>query len=194
MEISINWLEKRRANKSLIDWFGDQPERDPVKVVNSIMKKNHNWANWLMIKILDEKQQIKYVLYAAEKVLPILKEKNPDDYKACEYIESAKRRLKDAEFIVGENEKSSEIIYDNFLEYMKLICKYQGYMTLYAEGAARAAFTAAAMYIGFAEYIENVALEGVRLAGVYCDSIGNDKNAMLDILNYGLQLYTDNCK
>ena len=95
--ITKEWLESRRACAKGIKWFVNQDEKDPVKLIHwAIRNENHlNWANWLIVRIMDNKQYVRYAVYAAEQVLHIYEEKYPEDSSVREAIDAAKKCITD---------------------------------------------------------------------------------------------------
>lgn len=92
MKITKEWLEERKACSSGTDWFLAQEETDGIKVVKQLIQiKRLDWANWLIVRIMDYKQYVSYAVYAAELVLPIYEKKYPEDKRPRNAIEAAKK-------------------------------------------------------------------------------------------------------
>jgi hypothetical protein len=49
------------------------------------------WANWGIVRVMDETERVKYAIYAAKQVLKIFEDKYKDDKRPREAIESAER-------------------------------------------------------------------------------------------------------
>jgi hypothetical protein len=92
MIISKQWLEEKRACSGGISWFIAQKETDGLKVVKNLIKeKQLNWANWLIVRIMEYKDFVAYAVFAANQVIDIYEKKYPDNKKPREAIEVAKR-------------------------------------------------------------------------------------------------------
>ena len=95
MKISMEWLNEKNACTEGKEWFNAQKETNGKKLVVALMADNHSdWANWLLARIMTHKQQIKYAIYAAEKVLKIYEDKYPNDKRPRLAIEAARTYLK----------------------------------------------------------------------------------------------------
>ena len=71
--LTIKLLHNLGACSEGIDWFQNQKETRADKVINALMKANKfDWANWLIVRLMSHKNQVRYAVYAAELVLPIL--------------------------------------------------------------------------------------------------------------------------
>ena len=93
MQITKEWLQEKKACKEGIKWFAAQVENDGVKIVKKLMKENQlQWANWLIVRIMEYKQQyVSYAIYAAEQVIDNFEKEYPNDKRPREAIEAAKK-------------------------------------------------------------------------------------------------------
>jgi hypothetical protein len=94
MNITKKWLKEKDACKDGIKWFISQTETDCISLVEKLININIDWANWLIIGILNKKQCIEYAIFAAEKVLHIFEEKYLEEKRPRLAVESAKSVLK----------------------------------------------------------------------------------------------------
>ena len=93
--ITVNWLNKINACSDAVEAFKNQKETNPIKVVQGAMKINRfDWANWLIVRLMNRKQKIQYAIFAAESVIDIYEKKYPDDKRPRNAIEAAKKVLK----------------------------------------------------------------------------------------------------
>ena len=93
MKITKEWLEDNNACKEGIEFikqagFIDLPVKEFIEKLIKIDKLD--WANWIIIHILNSIDLLKYAIYAAEEVLPIFEDKYPNDDCLRKAIESAK--------------------------------------------------------------------------------------------------------
>ncbi len=93
-EINVNWLKKENACIEGIDWFkkkiSDSIAGD-LLVEMLIKDKKFQWANWLIVRIMDYKQRVSYAVFAAEQVIDIFEKKYPNDKRPRKAIEAAKK-------------------------------------------------------------------------------------------------------
>lgn len=94
-KITSEWLKKQSACSDGYKWWLRHKSDNPVTVINSLMDDNRSdWANWLIVRVMTHEQQIKYAIFAAEKVIGIYEKQYPDDDRPRKAIEAAKEYLK----------------------------------------------------------------------------------------------------
>ena len=94
-QITKEWLLENRACREGSEWFFAQKETDSIKVVRKLLKENHfNWANWLIVRLMDKPQKVAYAIFAARQVLEIFEKKYPEDKRPRKAIEAAEDYLK----------------------------------------------------------------------------------------------------
>ena len=94
MEITKKWLDDLSACSDGVKWWLASKEIDSKKVVEKLMAENKfDWANWLIIRLFDRPQRIKYAIFAAEQVIDIFEKKYPGDKRPRLAIEAAKKVL-----------------------------------------------------------------------------------------------------
>ena len=179
MKITKKWLEEKNACSSGTDWFLAQEETDGIKVVKQLIQiKRLDWANWLIVRIMDYKQYVSYAVYAAELVLPIYEKKYPEDKRPRNAIEAAKKCIDNPS---KENKKAAADA-----AYAAYAASYASYAASYASYAADAAYAAYAA--------DAVAYDAADAAAAYdaadaADAAAAFYTAMrLKILKYGLKL------
>ena len=69
-------------------------ETEDVNIIKNLMLEKHfDWANWLIVRIMERKQYLSYAIFAAEQVLDIFENKYPDDKRPRLAIEAARKCL-----------------------------------------------------------------------------------------------------
>ena len=70
MKITKEWLKGKWACKEGFDWWEKHAEANVKKLALRLVKENHfDWANWMLTRIFDKTQNIKYAIFAAEQVV-----------------------------------------------------------------------------------------------------------------------------
>ncbi len=93
--ITVSYLNKLSACKEAVEMFANQKETDTIKILQGTMKINHfNWANWLIVRLMNRKQKLQYSIFAAESVIDIYEKKHPNDKRPRKAIEAVKKVLK----------------------------------------------------------------------------------------------------
>ena len=105
-KITIEWLKSKSACHDGLDWFVEQgKEVEPIPLLNLLIEENQlEWANWLIVRVMDYSQYVSYAVYAAEQVIDIFEKKYPDDKHPREAIEAAKKCIKNPS---DENKKEA---------------------------------------------------------------------------------------
>ena len=96
MNITKEWLEEMNACTAGIDWFLAQTETAGITVVKKLLAENHfEWANWLIVRLMDRKQKIRYSCFAARQVLVIFEKQYPDDKRPRLALEAAEKCIEE---------------------------------------------------------------------------------------------------
>ena len=95
MEINKGWLISKGACTAGIDWFANQGKTDGIEIVKQlILECQYQWANWLIVRLLDsKKKKIQYAIFAAELVIDVFERKYPTDPRPRRAIEAARIHL-----------------------------------------------------------------------------------------------------
>lgn len=94
MKLTMAWLKKQGACSDGVDWFMAFGKTDSVEVMNGLLEvKKHDWANWLIVRLLDRKNHIRYAIFAAEQVIDLFEKKYPEDKRPRLAIDAAKAVL-----------------------------------------------------------------------------------------------------
>ena len=96
MKINLTWLEEKNTCEEGIEYFTSN-ELEGIEDVDLVKKlfeeKKYNWASWLLTRLFDKTNNVKYAVYSAELVLPIFEKKYPKDDRPRKAIEAAKNWL-----------------------------------------------------------------------------------------------------
>ena len=96
--VSVKWLKKHGACDKAVERFKNQKVTEPTRLLRLMIRsKNRDileWANWLIVRVMNQKQRVQYAVFAAELVLQNFESKFPNDNRPKMAIEAAKRYLK----------------------------------------------------------------------------------------------------
>jgi len=151
---SITWLEQNSGITTVeqgiaLLWETDHPEK-------------FNWSNWILSRVLNHKNRVRYAAHAAELVLPLWEKEFPKDKRPHEAVNAAKAWLENPS--PDNKEKCNQAS----------AAWYAGYAAAYA---ARAAADATAW-----------AARAVDAAKVATWAAGADPTKAKEIIDYGLNL------
>jgi hypothetical protein len=72
MNIDEAWLTEQKACPDGVEWFLAQAKTDSIEVLESLISENKlDWASWLMVRLLDSKQNLEYAVYSAQKIVDL---------------------------------------------------------------------------------------------------------------------------
>ena len=89
------------ACEEAIDWFVENCEDNcsTEEAVDTLIKSKHKqafeWSNWLMVRLLNDANKIKYAVFAAREVLPIFEKRYPKDLRPRLALEAAEKFISD---------------------------------------------------------------------------------------------------
>jgi len=96
MIVTIDKLNKLDACREGIAWFVAQKEIDLKAICYALIDDNHiSWANWLMVRCLNNIQNVQYAVFAAEQVIDIFEREHPKDPRPRKAIEAAKAWIRE---------------------------------------------------------------------------------------------------
>ena len=178
MNITKEWLEEKAACREGVEWFINQKEDNPLKIIKLfIVNKEHlNWANWLIVRIMSRKQYLQYAVYAAEQVIDIYEKRHPKDKRPREAIEAAKKCI-DEDSVENRNAAyaaAADAAYAAADAYAA--AAYAAYAAAAAAADAAYAADAAAAYAAAAYAADAYAADAAK------------KEKQIKILNYGITL------
>jgi hypothetical protein len=165
----MEWLNQQNACEAGKAWFQENNYSDPIEIIEYFLETENNldWANWLIVRVMEYKEYVSYAVYAAEQGLDIYEEEYPEDMRPRMAIEAAKKCI--------ENPSKQN----------------KNYAAAYAADAA-AAYTAAAAYAAAAATATAAAAAAddataAAIAAAYAAADAR-KHMQIKILKYGLSL------
>jgi len=104
--ITKKWLAEKNACQDGYNWFVEQgKEFEPIPLLKLLIEENQlEWANWLIVRVMDYSQYVSYAVFAAELVIDIFEKEFPDDKRPRTAIEVAKKCIKNPS---DENKKEA---------------------------------------------------------------------------------------
>jgi hypothetical protein len=184
MEITIGFLHQKGACKGSYKWVVENKliGLEHEEFIDKLMKNNRfSDANWLITKLFDETQGVKYAIFAAEQVIDIFEKKYPDDKRPRKAIEAAKDYLKSPNDVTY----AADAAYDAADDAADAAA-YAADAAAYAATAADAADDAAAYVGDAAAYAAYAADAADAAAGAY--NAADVEAVETPIINYGLEL------
>ena len=170
MKITKKFLREKEACSEGVKWFLSQKETDGLKVVKKLIAENQlDWANWLIVRIMEYRDYVAYAVFAAEHVIGHYEKQYPGDARPRLAIEAAKKCLQNPS---EKNKKAADAAAD---------AAYAAYAASAADSAASAASAADAAYAAYAAY---------AAAAAYAA----DAEMKIKILEYGIKLFEDKSK
>jgi hypothetical protein len=91
MELTKEWLSEQCACQEGINWFENSGKTESSEVIELLLKDEKlGWANWLVVRLLSQKDIIRYAIFAVEQVVGLFENKFPDEKRPRQAIEAAK--------------------------------------------------------------------------------------------------------
>ena len=95
MKLSVRILKKHGACVEAVDWVKGRKNKSYKALFSECLAGDHlDWANWMLVRLLNKENKIRYAIYAAEQVIKIYEDKYPGDDRPRNAIQAAKRYLK----------------------------------------------------------------------------------------------------
>ena len=181
--ITKEWIRDKNPCAKALKWW-DKKERDPMKILNLLMKeKKYDWANWFIVRIMTYAQYVDYAVYAAEQVIDIYEIKYPNDNRPRTAIASAKKCIKNpsvknkhaAETASDAAYYAASAAFDAASDAASAVAEAAYYAadaasavaeaasTAYAAGAVYAADAAGAVYAAYAAMKLKILKYGIKL-------------------------------
>ena len=135
MKITTSFLNDRNACQEGMQWVSDNKliGMEALPFIDSLMCGDKlDWANWLIVRVMNYKQYVSYAVFSAEQVIDIYEKQYPDDKCPRNAIEAAKKCIDNPN---AENKKAADAAAD---------AAYAAAAAAYAADAADAAYAAAA--------------------------------------------------
>ena len=176
MKVTKEFLQKHDACQSGMDWVtkNNLIGLHGIDFVNKLMESDkYDWANWLIVRMMNKKQKVQYAIFAAEQVLYIFEKKYPSDLRPRKAIEAAKEYLKNpSKKTKAAATYAAAAAYAAHAAHAAYAAAYAAYA---AANAAHAAYAAADAYAAAAD-------------AYAADAYVAEKQMQITILNYGLTL------
>ena len=180
LKITKEWLVSKEACQDGFEWFVEQnKEFEPVELIDLLIKENQlDWANWLVVRVMNYSQYVSYAVFAAEQVIENYEKQYPDDKRPREAIEAAKRCIENPS---DENKKEAA----NSASYSAAYSAARAaYWAACAASAASAADSAARGAVNAADSAaDRSAYRAARAA--------KSAKILKKILKYGIKLLTE---
>jgi hypothetical protein len=170
--ITQDWLKENGACKEAADDWHNEKNHGTIETLNRLIKKNPEWANWLIVRVMTKKQYIAYAVYAAEQVIELYEKKYPEDKRPRQAIKAAKLCLK-----------------NNSTKNKNDAAAYAAYAAAYA--AYEAAYAAAYAAYAAADAAAYAAYEAAYAAADAAAYVAREK-MLIKILKYGMKLLKEN--
>ena len=111
IKVTRKFLEEHYACLDGYKWWVENCEGlSTIEQINKLNEQKYDWANWLLVRLMDYKQCVSYAVFVAEQALHIDEEECLEDKRlreAREAIEAAKRCIDDPS---EENKKSARAV------------------------------------------------------------------------------------
>ena len=139
--ITDDWIKQNQPCREAIEDWWDKKERDPIKILKLLIKdKKLNWANWMIVRIMEYRDYCLYAVFAAKQTIDLYEKKFPNDKRPREAIEAVKKCIKNPS---EENKAAAGTAYA--AAYVAVhAAAYAAYAAIYAAYAAAYAVHAAA--------------------------------------------------
>jgi len=177
MKITLEWLKKYNACGEGVEWFKYQQIEDSGEIINHFIKlgEHFDWADWLIIRLLPQREAVMYEIFKAEKYIDLFKKMYPDNLDPQIAIRSAKKWLADPS---KENTNLASAIADDAYN----AYEQAGYRSeTYGDDHSKAADAAFAAYAACDNTNSNIHHDS---AAVYIKG----HNTTIEILKYGMKL------
>ena len=173
MRITNEWLKEHSACVEGYKWSQTHENRELGPFIKALLDADHwPWANWVVVRCMNKKQNVQYAVFAAEQVIEIFERKYPDDKRPRQAIEAARAYI--------DNPCAKTKAYAS-AAYAAASASAASAAYAAASAAYAAAYAAAADAYAAAVYAADAA------ASAYAAYAA--KNTLrLKILNYGLEL------
>ncbi len=187
MLITKEWLEEEDPCEELMEWFLNEGIFEPIPALENLIAKDKlDWAIWMVTRLLNKEQIVKYSMYADEQSLNIFEKKIP-----MEAIEHTKNYLK------NKNEANRSKVYMAFFEMGFSTSDYMAYSS-YAATYVVYASASAVDFDTYEDYLEASSSTYAAAAAAYSKA-SNDLSGKLsahssadnmkkNILNFGIEL------
>ena len=93
-EITLEWMKKVSACSEACEALELSGLSDPFEVLDRAIEIDRfDWANWMIVRLMNKKQRVQYAIFSAELVIGIFEKAVPEDDRPRKAIEAAKDYL-----------------------------------------------------------------------------------------------------
>ena len=180
MKLTLRLLRKINACEEFIEKWKDEGSLNDIKKVFDLLIKENSfdWILYLVSRLLNKENRIKYAIYVAEKVLYVFENKSLDD-RPRETINAIKRYLKNP----TEKDKNDAIFYSSLCSAIYNIndaCYYVSYSAF--------AIIYAITFIVYAVVFNNDDAIFLAIDAYPCASLSINSKLQNRIIKYGIKL------
>jgi hypothetical protein len=190
MNINIKTLTKYNACNEAQEWFINSKCKTIEEGYKKLKEEKHlnkyHWTNWIISRLLNKNDKIKYAIFAAELVIDIFEKEYPNDKRPRKAIEAAKKYLKNK---TSKNKSAAYTAADAAVDAAADAAADAAYNATHAAyaaayAAADAAYAAAAVYAAYNAdaYTADAAYTAAHAAYNAADAVYNK------VLSYGIKL------
>jgi hypothetical protein len=180
-KITLEWLKQKNACVGGYKYCAEVKITEPLALIQRLIDDDHNdWANWLIVRIMDRTQNIKYAIHAAEIALPFFEKKYPEVTAPRNAINAAKLCL--------ENDKPENRQTAAAARVAAYAADAANAAAAYAAADAAYAAYAAANAAAFAACAAYAAEAAAADADAYADADAARNKILKQILEYGIGL------
>ena len=153
-KITNAFLTKHKACQSVVRFAAENkiiglPADQFISKLMDISR--FDWANWLIVRLMNKKQKVMYAVFAAEQVINIFEKKYPNDDRPRKAIIAAKNYLKTPNSKTKKAAAAAAAATDDAYAYADADAAAAAYAAAYAAADAYAAYAAdAAAYAAYA--------------------------------------------
>jgi len=179
-KITRDFLRKQEACEDGYKWWCKNCEGlSNIEQIKKLAQHRFDWANWLIVRILNHKQRLQYAVFAAEQVIDIYEKKYPNDNRPRKAIEAAKKCIKrNSKYNIDAAYNAAAAVAAVYAAYAD--ADYDAcYASYYACAAAYTAYDAA-------YYADDAAYTAAYDAAACAVNVDNKYEK--DIINYGIKL------
>jgi hypothetical protein len=199
MKVTSEFLKEKNACVEGLRWVtkNNLIGLEDIDFVKKLIENDQlNWANWLIVRVMNYNQYVSYAIFAAEQVISIYEKKYPNDNRPYKAIEAARKCIEnptdknknaaaaaaaDAAYAAADADAAAAAAYA-----AAAAAAYAAYAA--AAAAAYAAYAAAAdAYAAAAAYAAYAAAADAYAAAADAYAAAR-KDMRIKILEYGLSL------
>ena len=185
--ITKKWLKEKEACTDGYKWACDILQDKPMHVkefINITAEHRLDWANWVICRVFDKPNKVRYAIFAAEQVIYLFENKYPDDKRPRKAIDAAKAWLDNPSATYADSASSAAFAASAASASSAASAAY----AVSAAYAASAASAASATYAVSAASEDSAAYAASAASAASADS---KKEMQRKILDYGISLLED---